>query len=77
MRDGNASLARTYFERCVDVTSQMALELMKACRSMGVDCINAPYEADAQLAYLNMKGTIIVSIGRIHSRSVDPGHFDV
>ena len=56
LRDGNASLARTYFERCVDVTSKMALELMKACRAIGVDCINAPYEADAQLAYLNMKG---------------------
>ena len=29
---------------------------MKACREKGVDCIVAPYEADAQLAYLNKCG---------------------
>jgi exonuclease-1 len=34
----------------------MALELIKACRAMGVDCITAPYEADAQLAYLSKTG---------------------
>lgn len=30
--------------------------LLKACRARGVDCIVAPYEADAQLAYLNKCG---------------------
>ena len=30
--------------------------LWKACREKGVDCIVAPYEADAQLAYLNKCG---------------------
>ena len=29
---------------------------VKACREKGVDCIVAPYEADAQLAYLNKSG---------------------
>lgn len=29
---------------------------VKACREKGVDCIVAPYEADAQLAYLNKCG---------------------
>lgn len=29
---------------------------MKACRDRGVDCIVAPYEADAQLAFLNKCG---------------------
>ncbi|KAG6455141.1 hypothetical protein O3G_MSEX009059 [Manduca sexta] len=33
----------------------MALALIKECRNMNVDCIVAPYEADAQLAYLNIK----------------------
>jgi exonuclease-1 len=33
----------------------MALALMHECRRRNVDCIVAPYEADAQLAYLNLK----------------------
>lgn len=34
----------------------MALELMHECRKLDVDCIVAPYEADAQLAFLNVSG---------------------
>ncbi|XP_046669111.1 exonuclease 1-like isoform X1 [Homalodisca vitripennis] len=34
----------------------MAVELMRECRARNVDCITAPYEADAQLAYLNLAG---------------------
>lgn len=30
--------------------------MFQACRNRGVDCIVAPYEADAQLAYLNKVG---------------------
>ena len=29
---------------------------MQAAVSQGIDCIVAPYEADAQLAYLNLSG---------------------
>ncbi|CAH2039845.1 unnamed protein product, partial [Iphiclides podalirius] len=47
--------ARSYMRRSVDVTHEMALALIKECRSRNVDCIVAPYEADAQLAYLNIK----------------------
>lgn len=36
--------------------------LLKACRARGVDCIVAPYEADAQLAYLNKRGIAQVII---------------
>ena len=32
------------------------------CRKLGVECIVAPYEADAQLAYLSMEGIIDVVI---------------
>lgn len=32
----------------------MALKLIKRCREINVDCIVAPYEADSQLAYLNL-----------------------
>ena len=30
--------------------------ILQVCRDNGVDCIVAPYEADAQLAFLNLKG---------------------
>lgn len=31
---------------------------VQAARARGVDCIVAPYEADAQLAYLNKTGVV-------------------
>ncbi|XP_046546181.1 exonuclease 1-like isoform X2 [Haliotis rubra] len=56
LREGKRSEAKECLQRSVDVTPQMALQLMNACREQGVDCIVAPYEADAQLAYLNKIG---------------------
>lgn len=53
LREGKTDEARNYLRRCVDITHEMALQLIKVCRTMNVDCIVAPYEADAQLAYLN------------------------
>ncbi|XP_013394291.1 exonuclease 1-like [Lingula anatina] len=62
LREGKKSEARQCLERCIDITPQMALELMKACREKGVDCIVAPYEADSQLAYLNKIGVAQIII---------------
>ncbi|XP_067681752.1 exonuclease 1-like isoform X2 [Haliotis asinina] len=56
LREGKRSEAKECLQRSVDVTPQMALQLMNACREQGVDCIVAPYEADAQLAYLSKIG---------------------
>ncbi|XP_078505523.1 exonuclease 1 isoform X2 [Lissotriton helveticus] len=56
LREGKLSEARECFTRCVNVTPAMALEVIKAARTHGVDCIVAPYEADSQLAYLNKTG---------------------
>ncbi|XP_062376115.1 exonuclease 1 isoform X2 [Sardina pilchardus] len=53
LREGKVSEARDCFTRCVSVTPSMAHEVIKAARIRGVDCIVAPYEADAQLAFLN------------------------
>lgn len=36
----------------------MLLFYAQAARAQGVDCIVAPYEADAQLAYLNKIGMV-------------------
>lgn len=57
-REGKLSEARDCFARSVNVTHAMAHEVIKAARARGVDCIVAPYEADAQLAYLNKTGVV-------------------
>ncbi|KAM8738022.1 exonuclease 1 [Acanthopagrus schlegelii] len=56
LREGKVSEARDCFTRCVNITPAMAHNLIKAARARGVDCIVAPYEADAQLAYLTKSG---------------------
>ncbi|XP_037543965.1 exonuclease 1 [Nematolebias whitei] len=56
LREGKLSEARDCFTRCVNITPTMAHNLIKAARDRGVDCVVAPYEADAQLAYLTKSG---------------------
>ncbi|NWS22566.1 EXO1 Exonuclease, partial [Pachyramphus minor] len=58
LQEGKLSEARECFGRSVNVTHAMAHEVIKAARARGVDCIVAPYEADAQLAYLNKNGMV-------------------
>ncbi|XP_006268888.2 exonuclease 1 [Alligator mississippiensis] len=53
LREGKLSEAKECFGRSINITHAMAHEVIKAARAQGVDCIVAPYEADAQLAYLN------------------------
>lgn len=43
----------------LDAVLQIDRDLLwQAARSQGVDCLVAPYEADAQLAYLNKAGIV-------------------
>ncbi|KAJ8014184.1 hypothetical protein DPEC_G00037610 [Dallia pectoralis] len=56
LREGKISEARDCFTRSVNVTPSMAHDVIKAARTRGVDCVVAPYEADAQLAFLNKAG---------------------
>ncbi|XP_062981711.1 exonuclease 1 [Elgaria multicarinata webbii] len=58
LREGKSSEARECFARSINVTHAMACEVIKAARAQGIDCIVAPYEADAQLAYLNKTGIV-------------------
>ncbi|ELW49502.1 Exonuclease 1 [Tupaia chinensis] len=58
LREGKISEARDCFTRSVNITHAMAHQVIKAARSQGVDCLVAPYEADAQLAYLNKAGIV-------------------
>uniref|UniRef100_A0A4W3JWN2 Exonuclease 1 n=1 Tax=Callorhinchus milii TaxID=7868 RepID=A0A4W3JWN2_CALMI len=58
LREGKTAEARECFTRCVNITPAMAHEVIKAARKKGMDCIVAPYEADAQLAYFNKTGIV-------------------
>lgn len=59
---GQDTEGRNLLKRAIDITHEMALELIKYCQSENIDCIVAPYEADAQLAYLNISGIADVVI---------------
>ncbi|XP_001603157.2 exonuclease 1 [Nasonia vitripennis] len=59
---GKITEGKNLLRRSLDVSHKMALEVMKECQAHNVDCIVAPYEADAQLAYLNISGIVDVVI---------------
>ena len=53
-RLGMKDKARAKFSESIDVTPYMAYKLMKVLKNKyNLECIVAPYEADAQLAYLS------------------------
>ena len=58
LREGRRDEAFKYFQSSIDITPEMARNVICAARERNIDCIVAPYEADAQLAYLNMCGLI-------------------
>ena len=55
---GKASQAYLEFQKAVDVTPEMARQLIEELKKSGVQYIVAPYEADAQMVYLERKGII-------------------
>ncbi|GJJ13103.1 hypothetical protein Clacol_007353 [Clathrus columnatus] len=65
-KQGKHTLAREHYLKAVDVTPQMAFQLIKvffakhrlALRAHGVPYVVAPYEADAQLFYLESIGVV-------------------
>ncbi|WAR18359.1 EXO1-like protein [Mya arenaria] len=67
LREGKRAEARECLQRCIDISPEMALQLMNTCRNNSVDCIVAPYEADAQLAYLNKIGVAQVLFKMDHA----------
>ena len=58
LKVGDKSTAFQYANKCLDVTTDLAYELILTLRSEGIDYLVAPYEADAQMAYLNKMGLV-------------------
>lgn len=58
LRTGKKSDAVKEFQKCVDVTPEMASTLIQELKRLNVPYVVAPYEADAQLVYLEQKGLI-------------------
>ncbi|CAN1266911.1 Exonuclease 1 [Linum perenne] len=56
LKEGDASSAREFFQRAVNITPSMAHQLIQILKSKRVEFVVAPYEADAQLAYLSSLG---------------------
>ncbi|KAK9324771.1 hypothetical protein V1517DRAFT_316263 [Lipomyces orientalis] len=50
--------AYDHFQKCIDVTPTMASHLIKALEKEGVPYLVAPYEADAQMVYLEKKSLV-------------------
>lgn len=55
---GRVSQAHQELQKAVDVTPEMARRLIEELKRMNIQYVVAPYEADAQLAYLERKGII-------------------
>jgi len=58
LETGRKTEAQRDFQDTVDVTPEMAARCIKVLRKMNVECIVAPYEADAQLAYLALSNYV-------------------
>ena len=58
LKAGKTSQAFLELQKAVDVTPEMARQLIDELKRTGVQYIVAPYEADAQMAYLEKQGVI-------------------
>jgi exonuclease-1 len=58
LKAGKHAQATQEFQKCIDVTPEMAAALIHQLKKMGIAYVVAPYEADAQLVYLERKGLI-------------------
>ncbi|KAG8902008.1 Rad2 nuclease [Tulasnella sp. 403] len=58
MKKGLHSQAEAILTKCVDVTPEMAYQVIKALKAENVAYVVAPYEADAQMAFLEQQGIV-------------------
>ncbi|KAK1406764.1 hypothetical protein QVD17_38372 [Tagetes erecta] len=53
LKEGDINAATEMFQRAVSITPSMAHQLIQILKSENIEFVVAPYEADAQLAYLS------------------------
>ncbi len=58
LAQGRTDEAQRVLEKAVEITPELAHAAIRVAREHGVQCILAPFEADAQLAYLCKEGYI-------------------
>ncbi|KAI1816997.1 hypothetical protein GGS20DRAFT_534913 [Poronia punctata] len=58
LKAGKPSQAQLELKKAIDVTPEMARQLIEALKRANVPYVVAPYEADAQLVYLERQGII-------------------
>eukprot|EP00897_Mesotaenium_endlicherianum_P003404 jgi/Mesen1/3091/ME000184S02153 len=55
---GDMAAAKRFYRQAVDITPALANELVQELKASGVEYVVAPYEADAQMAYLALSGRV-------------------
>ncbi|KAK5963664.1 Rad2 family nuclease EXO1 PWA37_003989 [Arxiozyma heterogenica] len=55
---GDKARAMEYFQKCVDITPEMAKCIIDYCKTNHIKYVVAPFEADSQLVYLEKNGII-------------------
>lgn len=58
LKAGKPAQAAQEFQKCIDITPEMASTLIVQLKKMDIPYVVAPYEADAQLVYLERQGFI-------------------
>lgn len=58
LAQGNSRVAQEFFQKAIDITPDMALRVIQALQKENFEYVVAPYEADAQLAYMEKIGLI-------------------
>ncbi|PNP83001.1 hypothetical protein FNYG_03323 [Fusarium nygamai] len=58
LRAGKPAQATQEFQKCIDITPEMASALIQLLKKLDIPYVVAPYEADAQLVYLERQGLI-------------------
>ncbi|KAL7938840.1 hypothetical protein V8C35DRAFT_89499 [Trichoderma chlorosporum] len=58
LKAGKPSQAAQEFQKCIDITPEMASALIQQLKKMDIPYVVAPYEADPQLIYLERHGFV-------------------
>ncbi len=58
LKEGDTEKVRLYSQQAMKVTDDMLSESRRLLSAMGVQCVLAPSEGEAQASYMNRKGTV-------------------